>query len=189
MNDAALFFREISKRHGVDLPKEEGTPASQLRPATVLNTTVQGADVQVNISGNLTLSRYIQTNKGHMDMLPASARQLANTKAKTKPFHRSVIKFREIMVKTCSPLEKLFMLRDLKDLIQLEVQDFWQGVITDPSKLILNRDELTSIMIFVIVKAEIPDLYSQLKLISEFTSADIQEATKGFPLSEIFMLI
>lgn len=55
--------------------------------------------------------------------------------------------------------------------------------------MILNRDELTSIMIFVIVKAEIPDLFSQLKLISEFTSTDIQEATKGYPLSEIYMLI
>lgn len=117
MNDAALFFREISKRHGVDLPKDEGvTPQSQ-RPTTVMNTTVQGADIAVQIGGNLTLSRYIQTNKAHMDLLPASARQLANAKAKTKPFQRSVIRFREIMVKTCSPLEKLFMLRDLKDLI------------------------------------------------------------------------
>jgi hypothetical protein len=62
-------------------------------------------------------------------------------------------------------------------------------VITDRTKLILNRDELTSIMIFLIVKAEIPDLCTQLKLITEFTSSDIQEASKGFPISDTFMLI
>ena len=38
-------------------------------------------------------------------------------------------------------------------------------------------------------KSEVPDLYSQLKLMVEFTSADIQESARGFTLSETFMLV
>ena len=73
----------------------------------------------------------------------------------------------------CSPLEKLFAIKDLKDLIQQEIQEYWADVITDYSKLVITRDELTSIFLFLICKAEVPDLYTQLKLMSEFTSADI----------------
>jgi Vacuolar sorting protein 9 (VPS9) domain len=77
------------------------------------------------------------------------------------------------MLKVCAPLEKLFLLRDLKDQIQEEVQEFWSGVITDPSKLVLTRDELTSILLFLLCKAEVPDLYTQMRLTNEFTSPDI----------------
>ena len=41
----------------------------------------------------------------------------------------------------------------------------------------------------MIVKAEIPDLYTQFKLMAEFTSSDIQEASKGYPISDTFMLV
>ena len=42
-------------------------------------------------------------------------------------------------------------------------------------------------MIFVIVKAEVPDLFSQVNLIKEFASAAIQEG--NLPLSEVFLMI
>jgi Vacuolar sorting protein 9 (VPS9) domain len=93
------------------------------------------------------------------------------------------------MVKSCSPLEKLFAIKDLKDVIQLEIQEFWAGAITDASKLVLTRDELTSILLFILVKAEIPDLYTQLKLITEFTSPDIQDASHAYAISDTYMLL
>lgn len=116
-------------------------------------------------------------------------RQVILVKAKTKPFQKSVVRFREIMIKTCSPLDKLFMLKELKEQIQQEVQEFWSGIITDPSKLVLTRDELTSIMIFIICKSEVPDLFSQLRLTNEFTSPDIQQSSRAFPISDTYMLL
>lgn len=71
----------------------------------------------------------------------------------------------------------------------MEILEFWGGILTDQSKLVLTRDELTSIFLFMIVKAEIPDLYTQFKIMAEFTSSDIQESAKGYPISETFMLV
>ena len=48
---------------------------------------------------------------------------------------------------------------------------------------------MTSILLFLICKSEVPDLNTQVKLMLEFTSSDIQEASKGYPLSDTFMLI
>ena len=57
--------------------------------------------------------------------------------------------------------------------IQEDIRDFWEDLINDKTKICLNRDELTSIMLFIIARAEIPDLMSQLKLMTEFISEDI----------------
>jgi len=62
-------------------------------------------------------------------------------------------------------------------------------VIEDPSKLVLTRDELTSILLFLVCKAEVPDLNTQLRLMTEFTSTDVQESSKGYPISDTFMLL
>ena len=51
--------------------------------------------------------------------------------------------------------------------------EYWQDIITDDSKLMVNRDEHTSIMLFILAKTEIPDLFSQMQLITEFASYEI----------------
>ncbi len=43
-------------------------------------------------------------------------------------------------------------------------------------------------MLFIIARAEIPDLMSQLRLMTEFISMDIQESTQGYAVSETFSL-
>ena len=147
----------------------------------LVNTTLQrdkSTLVQAMIDNNqiaetASFKNYMATNKAMIDKMPQAVKNIIIEKAKIKPFQKSVLKMRDLMVKTSSPLEKLFALKDIKDQIQTEIHEFWSGVITDESKLVLTRDELTSIMLFILVKAEIPDLYTQLKLITEFTSQDI----------------
>jgi len=77
------------------------------------------------------------------------------------------------MTSPMSPMDKLLQLQSLKVQIQDDIKDFWSDLINDNSKICLNRDELTSIMLFIIARAEIPDLMSQLRLITEFISEDI----------------
>ena len=65
------------------------------------------------------------------------------------------------MLRAVSPLEKLFALQtELRGQIQADIRDFWEDLITEPTKITLNRDELTSIMLFIIARAEVPDLMS-----------------------------
>jgi hypothetical protein len=44
-------------------------------------------------------------------------------------------------------------------------------------------------MLFIIARAEIPDLMSQLRLMTEFISEDIQQSTQGYQISDTFSLI
>ena len=92
-------------------------------------------------------------------------------------------------MRACSPVDKLFMLqKELKATINEEIWEFWSDLITDPAKITLNRDELTSVMLFIIARAEVPDMISQLRLMTEFTSEDIQDSSKGYHISEMFSL-
>ncbi len=85
-----------------------------------------------------------------------------------------MVKFRHIMIShDFSPLEKLFKFLQLKSVIEEEIDDYWENILQDKSRIILTADDMTSLMVFFIVKSEIPDLSSQLKLITEFTSAEI----------------
>lgn len=96
-------------------------------------------------------------------------------KSKAKPYQRSVLKFRQAMISTeMSPLQKLFSFLQLKSVIEEEIEEYWENILQDKSRIYLAADDMTALMVFLIVKAEIPDLSSQLKLISEFTSSEIQ---------------
>ena len=53
--------------------------------------------------------------------------------------------------------------------------------------LLLNKDDMVSIVLFLLVKAEIPDLISQLKLIQEFTSTDLQDSVE-YTISNTFTM-
>eukprot|EP00347_Sterkiella_histriomuscorum_P017609 403348685 len=93
------------------------------------------------------------------------------------------------MLKTCSPLDKLLMINSLKKQIELDIEEYWDGIITDKNKILVNRDEATSIMLFIIAKTEIPDLTSQIKLIQEFTSYEIQSGNDGQPITKAYIML
>jgi len=57
------------------------------------------------------------------------------------------------MLKPSSPLQKLFKLQDLKHQIEQDIKEFWRDSLRDESKIMINRDENISIMLFIIVKA------------------------------------
>ena len=81
------------------------------------------------------------------------------------------------MTQPGSPIGKLIRLQGLKEQIQEDIKDFWEELITETSKITLNRDELTSIMLFIIARGEVEDIMSQVRLMQEFISEDIQEAS------------
>lgn len=122
---------------------------------------------------NVGFKQYITENAHILDSLPPEIKKIVIEKAKVKPYQKSVLKFRDIMTKSTSPYEKLFQVKDLKDQIQADINEFWGDLITDNSKLVLSRDEMTSILLFLICKSEVPDLNTQVKLMLEFTSSDI----------------
>ena len=86
--------------------------------------------------------------------LPVEVQEVLLRKARIRPYQKSVARFREIMTSpSMSPIQKLIALQSLKSQIQADINEFWEDLITDKSKITLNRDELTSIMLFIISRA------------------------------------
>ena len=122
--------------------------------------------------------------------MPGEVQEKLLEKAKIRPYQKSVLKFRGIMLSPTSPLVKLFALHsELTAQINADINEFWSDILTDFSKVTLNRDELTSIMLFIIARAEVPDLMSQLRLMTEFTSDEIQDSSMGYRVSKAFSLL
>ena len=59
---------------------------------------------------NIKFKEFFKQNKQYLVSLPPEIKTKIYQKAKIKPFQRSVLKFRDIFSKQCSPLEKLFYL-------------------------------------------------------------------------------
>jgi len=127
---------------------------------------------------NIEFKEYFKQNRADIMGLPSEVQQILIKKARIRPYQKSVARFREIMISpVLSPIDKLIALQSLKSQIQADINEFWEDLITDKTKITLNRDELTSIMLFIISRAEVEDLMSQVRLMTEFISQDIQEAS------------
>jgi hypothetical protein len=104
-----------------------------------------------------------------------------------------VQEFKKILLESGqSPMEKLMALHLLFLTINEEIMEFWAGV--QPSLVLskLARDEKISIVNFIIIKAQIPDINAQLKLIAEFSSEYVQgetEESAGNPLSDTYSML
>jgi hypothetical protein len=59
---------------------------------------------------NIEFKEYFKKNKSHIEELPGEVQMKLMQKARIRPYQKSVLKFRDIMTRACSPLEKLFML-------------------------------------------------------------------------------
>ena len=94
-----VVIQEASKKYGIDIKTSQ-----QLIP----NPTVQKLDFEDFV--NIEFKEYFKTNKEHIEELPGEVQMKLLEKARIRPYHKSVLKFREIMMSASSPLEKLFAL-------------------------------------------------------------------------------
>ena len=59
---------------------------------------------------NIEFKEYFQKNKEYIEEFPGEVQMKLLQMAKIRPYQKSVLKFREIMLSPFSPLVKLFML-------------------------------------------------------------------------------
>ena len=71
MNDAPLFFKEASKKYGVELKAD----TSFMSDKSMMNTTLQ-QELNVQDIANIDFKQYLEEHKQIMDNMPLSARQL-----------------------------------------------------------------------------------------------------------------
>ena len=98
-------------------------------------------------------------------------------KKNQKPFTKAIMEFKSIMSSSVlSPLEKLYRLQYLSIL---------EGY--DNKLVTLNTSDNIFIMTYIIIQSGIPDLASQLELITAFASEYMQEGQDGCKISQIYL--
>lgn len=66
---------------------------------------------------NIEFKEFFKVNHANIEELPLEIQMKFIQKAKIRPYQKSVLKFREIMMSSGSPLDKLFLLQNLKTYI------------------------------------------------------------------------
>ena len=69
-----------------------------------------------------------------------------------------------------------------RDLIPVCVDDFWQGIPVKKQKLMLDADQMVSILTYSIIQCLITDINGQIKFIEEFTTESVQNSKLGSSL-------
>ena len=80
-----------------------------------------------------------------------------------------------------TPFEKIIILAAINDQITESVMSFWNKMIKyiKSSYLFIEADELKSIFLYIFIKAQMPEIYVECKIINNFTT----QQTKGFNIS------
>ena len=78
-----------------------------------------------------------------------------------------------------NPIKKAKIVENARDLIAMCIDDFWKGLDVDSNKLMLDADQLLSIMIYTVIKCKLCELPAHIKLVEEFTSSEVQNSKIG----------
>ena len=77
------------------------------------------------------------------------------------------------------PIKKIKQIQEARDLIPICINEFWRGLDVPSDSLVLDADQMLSIMTYSISKSSMTDLHCHIKLIEEFTSTEIQNGKVG----------
>ena len=80
-----------------------------------------------------------------------------------------------------TPFEKIIILAALSDQITESVSDFWSSMknYIKSTYLSIEADEIMAIFVFIIIRSQMPELFIEAKIITNFTTA----GTRAFTLS------
>lgn len=97
--------------------------------------------------------------------------------APVSPYTKSIKKIKETFKnKRLSPIEKLIQVKEVVSLLKSEIQEYWEWKSPcEEFQIELDRSDVLSILIYILVKAQIDDLRAQFEIIRSFTSNGVQD--------------
>ncbi|CDW91387.1 UNKNOWN [Stylonychia lemnae] len=97
---------------------------------------------------------------------------------RVSPYSKVIDKLRSIKDFE-NPLRKIKVIDEAKHCISECIDEFWKGLNLNQDNLMIDADQLVSIVTYSIIKSQMKDLPGQLKLIEEFTSVQVQNSKFG----------
>ena len=73
-----------------------------------------------------------------------------------------------------TPMAKMNCITEISSCIKQEVHDFWDGVDVDQKKLTLDAEQIAMIYEFVAIKAEVKNIFAQIRFCQEFSTKFIR---------------
>mmetsp|Transcript_40249 Transcript_40249/g.38719 ORF Transcript_40249/g.38719 Transcript_40249/m.38719 type:complete len:183 (+) Transcript_40249:346-894(+) len=102
-------------------------------------------------------------------------------RASALPYHRVIQKLKELKNHK-NPLKKAKVISEARELIPVSIDEFWRGLLepnTKQKKLVLDADQMVSILTYAIIQTKEIDFPAQIKLTEEFTSEEVQNSKIG----------
>lgn len=85
------------------------------------------------------------------------------------PYQDAIDKLKEIPQIT-SPMKKLHTIASINEIICKCVDDYWKGTTISIDKLSIDADQYLSILVYIVSKAHIPNLFSEISLAEELAN-------------------
>lgn len=99
------------------------------------------------------------------------------------PPYREAIEWLRTIAHTATPLKKLKRIAQVNDVICQCVDEFWQGTHVNPDRLRIDADQYISIMIYIIIKARVPDLFTNIALAGELAALGAKSKYNAYCLT------
>ena len=87
-------------------------------------------------------------------------------------------------------MDKMRVIAQCSSLIVKNIDEFWKSVDGVPQKdLVLDVDQLLMIMIYVVIKCQLPDIYAHFKLANMYATNCIKQSKLGYYTQTLQMCI
>ena len=86
-------------------------------------------------------------------------------------------------------MQKMQCITEISSCIKKEVFEFWQGVSVDQRKLTLDAEQIAMIYEYVTIKADVKNIFAQIRFCREFSTKFIRNMKQGFCLVTLEMAL
>ena len=85
----------------------------------------------------------------------------------TPPYQKAIDHLKEI-ARLYTPMQKLQCVASLNSVICQCIEDFWKNVPINKEKLSIDADQYLSILVYIVVKSQVSDLFTHITVSNEF---------------------
>jgi len=110
--------------------------------------------------------------------------ELIQRATKNQPYFDAIEKLREV-AKLDTPMKKLKCITELNSVICKCIDDFWKGIPVPQEKLSIDADQYLSILVYIVIKAKVRDLFTNIALANEFATLGSTSSYNAYCLTTL----
>ncbi len=172
LNDASPLFR-VAKENNMVTPKPSASdvPSAHIKPPPTQEEAKSAPPPLINSSVD-----------PHTSVL---APELVLQERLQTPPYREAVEWLRRIARIGTPLKKLKCIAKINSVICQCIDNFWHDLRLNPDRLMIDADQYISIMIYVIIKARVPDLFTHIALAGELAALGARSQYNAYCLTTL----